>query len=123
MRETSSLSSVLEELNKISTINRLGGVDTFFGRLYLFEDELGRRHIGKGLEWRKPGRYGNIVEFLPVQETIQFCLDQKWSLDELKELSQWYKSQNTPDTVVLNLIMEIEILKASKKEQKDGKNG
>jgi hypothetical protein len=105
--------AIAHQLHELAGIDRLGGIDTFFGRMGLFESELGRRHCALGLEWRRPGRYGNIIEWQPLRETIAFCFEQGWSKEWMQELVDWYKSQGTPDTAFLYVIMEHEILKQS----------
>jgi len=104
--------AVAHQLHELARIDRLGGLDTFFGRMELFESELGLRHQALGLEWRRPGRYGNIIEWKPLCETIAFCLEQGWSHEWLQELIDWYKSQETPDTALLYVIMGVELLRA-----------
>lgn len=113
---TTKLAEIAEQLHQLARINRLGGIDTFFGRMELFESELGERHTALGLEWRRPGRYGNIIEYKPTVETIVFCFENGWTEKWIQSLIDWYKGQNTPDTAVLAVIMEIEVKKhASKK--------
>ena len=112
-----TISKLNHELLFLAKVDRLGGIDTFFGRMELFEDELGKRHETLNFDWRKPGRYGNVIEYQPTLETIDFVLQQGWEVDELSELSKWYKAQGTPDCLILSLFMDMQLKKVSQVEK------
>jgi len=109
----SQIAEIASQLHELDKFNKLGGVDTFFGRMALFESELGKRHEAVGKEWRKPGRYGNIIEFEPVMETIDYVLECEWEPSWLFELSSWYKDQGRnygmPDCAFLSIVIDIHL--------------
>lgn len=110
----STLGEIGAQLHELARFERLGGVDTFFGRMELFESEMGRRHIEAGeTHWHRPGRYGNIVAYEPTLATIDYCLEQGWEPSWLFELSKWYngqaKSYGSPDCAVLSVFIDIHL--------------
>jgi hypothetical protein len=101
MSTFSEIAGLHHELCRLEGIDRLGGRDSFFGRLEMLDYCCRVKHEEAGLPWKKFGRYGNIIEH------DQFCAAIDWMREEFKftdeeftELAKWMHGQATPDQVV-----------------------
>jgi hypothetical protein len=100
---------------QINTVDRLGGRDSFFGMMEIFEIILEEEHE-KDPEEPKSGmyrfkgmeQYGNIVSIPQVYDTVKRCIEElDFTKDEFDKLINWYKGRNHgPDTQILALAIE-----------------
>lgn len=110
-----SIHSILKMSKQINTVDRLGGRDSFFGMMEIFEIILEEEHE-KDPEEPKSGmyrfkgmeQYGNIVSIPQVYDTVKRCIEElDFTKDEFDKLINWYKGRNHgPDTQILALAIE-----------------
>jgi len=106
------LHEILEMSKQINRVDRLGGRDSFFGMMEIFEIYLKEEHdkLGETGMYRFKGmeQYGNIVSIPQVYDTVKRCIDElHYTKEEFDKLIDWYKGRNHgPDTAVLALAIE-----------------
>lgn len=94
---------------QIDKVDRLGGRDSFFGMMEIFEIILEEEHSKdnetgmyrfKGME-----QYGNIVSIPRVYDTVTRCIEElNFTKEEFDKLIKWYSGRNYgPDTKILAL--------------------
>ena len=112
----STLADIANDLNRLRRIDRMGGPDSFFGRMTIFEDILREEHTKAGLteEGGRPGpynfhgmeQYGNLVDFEPAKEACRrFIDDYEHELEFLTRLYNWYEGRS-PDCALLAICIK-----------------
>ena len=110
------LADIANELNRIGRVERMGGSETFFGRMTIFEDILHEEHTKAGLteEGGKPGpynfhgmeQYGNLVDFDPAAEACRRFVDEfNHDPQFLVRLYNWYEGRS-PDCALLAICIK-----------------
>jgi len=102
MNETSTvLGEIAHHRNSMAKFDKLGGGDTFFGRLYVFEEMLQEKHDAAGeghsngmFSYHGMNQYGNIVCLEPSILAIQtFIKELGYTEENLVEIQEWYKGR------------------------------
>jgi hypothetical protein len=114
MNETKEnpLLKILNMSRQIMTVDRLGGRDSFFGMMEIFEIILKEEHdkLGETGMYRFKGmeQYGNIVSIPQTYDAVKRCIDElKFTKEEFDKLINWYKGRDHgPDTSILALAIE-----------------
>jgi hypothetical protein len=108
----------LAEINRLrhsmTKFDKLGGGDTFFGRMYVFEEMLKEQHelAGEGHEkgmysYHGMNQYGNIVCLEPSILAIKvFIKDLGYTEENLVELQKWYEGR-TVDCVMMTIYIQL----------------
>lgn len=109
-----ALRKILSMSRDIHRVDKLGGRDSFFGMMEIFEIILKEEHEKdpnephegmyrfKGME-----QYGNIVSPDCVYSTVKRCVETlKFTKDEFDQLIKWYKYRDSIDCVVLHLTIK-----------------
>ena len=106
------LLNILEMSRQISRVDKLGGRESFFGMMEIFEIFLKEEHEKdpdepkdgmyrfKGME-----QYGNLVSIDCTYKTVKRCIDElNFTKEEFDKLIDWYSGRkHGPDTQVLAL--------------------
>lgn len=100
------------ELAKLNhALNRLQKCDrgTFFGRDEIVEWIMEEEHSKDGSEWRRFGRYGNILHPAAFHRGLQRLKDEcQFSRKEMEEHCNWTKGQGetygNPDQLVAAIL-------------------
>lgn len=109
------LQEILKMSNQIRRVDKLGGRDSFFGMMEIFEIILEEEHEKdpnepkegmyrfKGME-----QYGNCVSIPCSYNAVKRCVEElDFTKEEFEKLINWYKGRNHgPDTQVLALAIE-----------------
>ena len=98
----------------MDTFDHLGGADSFFGRMYVFEQMLKEQHDlageghGNGMYcYHGMNTYGNIVSFAPAILAIQVFVEELgYTRENLEELLDWYEGR-TMDCVMLDIYIKL----------------
>lgn len=95
----------LAELNQTLIRMRKCDRDTFFGREEMVEWIMEEEHAKIGQQWRKFGRYGNVLSPLAFHAALQRLKDEfKFTREEMEEQMEWTKGQGetygNPDQLV-----------------------
>ena len=94
-------------LRDMATFDRLGGSDTFFGRLHVFKYLLKDEHAKAGetdsakgaYRYRGMMQYGNIVSYEPSMSAAKRFIEMGYSEQHLMELQKWYRGKNVQGSV------------------------
>lgn len=109
------LSEIFKMSYQIQRVDKLGGRDSFFGMMEIFEIILEEEHEKdpnepkegmyrfKGME-----QYGNCVSIPCSYNAVKRCVEElNFTKEEFEKLINWYKGRNHgPDTQVLALAIE-----------------
>ena len=105
------MNKIRKYLFQIEKLRRLGGRDSFFGMMEIFEIYLSEEHEKdnetgmyrfKGME-----QYGNIVSIPRTCDAIDRCVKElHFTKNEFDKLIDWYSGKPSPDTKTLALIIE-----------------
>jgi len=99
------LAEIARTRDSIAKFDRLGGADTFFGRLHVFEEMLKEQHEAAG-EGREKGMYGyhgmclygNIVCYQPTVIACHIFIEELgYTKENLEEIRAWYEGQGSID--------------------------
>jgi hypothetical protein len=105
----SDTNTVLAEISRhyssMAKFDKLGGADTFFGRLYVFEEMLQEQHDAAGeghgngmYSYHGMCQYGNIVCYEPTVVACHiFTKELGYSLEQLEEIRAWYEGHGSVD--------------------------
>jgi hypothetical protein len=114
----SDTATELAEINRLhhsmTKFDKLGGSDTFMGRMYVFEEMLKEKHdaAGEGHEkgmysYHGMNQYGNIVTLEPSILAIQVFIEELGYTEEnLTELQRWYEGR-TVDCVMMTIYIQL----------------
>jgi hypothetical protein len=114
-------------LNDMRTFDKLGGSDSFFGRLHVFSFLLMEEHSKAGESDRSRGcyrykgmnQYGNIVSYHPsLKASERFVKEMGYTIENLKEIEKWFKGQGSIDTVTMAIYIR-EWLKKMENDHND----
>jgi len=106
--------AITETQRSMAKFDKLGGSDSFFGRLYVFEEMLKEKHEaagegrGKGMySYHGMNQYGNIVTLEPSILAIQTFIEELgYSEENLIEIQEWYEGC-TVDCVTMNIYIQL----------------
>jgi hypothetical protein len=106
--------AIAETQRSMAKFDKLGGADTFFGRLYVFEEMLQEKHDdagegeGNGMySYHGMNQYGNIVCLEPSIFAIQtFIKELGYSEENLVEIQKWYEGR-TVDCVMMTIFIQL----------------
>lgn len=104
-----ALRKILSMSRDIHRVDKLGGRDSFFGMMEIFEIILKEEHE-KDPENPKTGmyrykglwQYGNIVLLPCVKSAVKRCVEElKFTKEEFDKLLNWYDRKDSPDVIVV----------------------
>ena len=107
-----SIHNILKMSRQMGKVDLLGGRDSFFGMMEIFEIILEEEHTKeeetgmyrfKGME-----QYGNIVSINRTYDTVKRCIEElNFTKEEFDKLIDWYSGRKYgPDTQVLALAIQ-----------------
>ena len=95
--------------------DRLGGADSFFGRLHVFEEMLREQHdkAGEGhsngmYSYHGMNQYGNIVCLVPSILAMQVFIEELgYTKENLEEIRKWYEGTGSIDCATEHVYIKL----------------
>jgi len=102
---TAKIAKIGEMFRSMEKFDRLGGSDSFWGQLHVFEELLKEAHekAGEGREkgmygYHGMNQYGNIVCHEPVIVAChRFIVEFGYSAENLERIRSWYEGSGSID--------------------------
>jgi hypothetical protein len=110
--------SVVAELTRtrdsLYRLEKLGGPDSFFGMMHVFQELLLEEHdkVGEAFNgmysFHGMGQYGNIISWVPVVLAIKQFLALGHTIERLESLRDWYQGDaRQPDEKLLGAYLKM----------------
>lgn len=95
-------------LTTLRQVDRMGGADSFFGRMEILEQLLEEAHNSIGRQWRRMNRYGNCVSPEAFNAAIRKWKELGFTLEELEDQANFFMTHDTPDAALFRVLVKFE---------------
>lgn len=111
---STALAEISSTFQSIRRLEKLGGTDSLFGQMHVFQELLKDEHEKIGatsgmFSFHGMGQYGNIIEWIATVRAIKAFMDHGYTAEHLEALRKWYEEgvNSQPDERIVGCYIRL----------------